>query len=376
MLQNRLLNEMSLEDLNQRYKGTFVSYDDKCYYCDGFAAVDGDGHAPYAIRLTQDTGKATKLVPFFWEKLDISRPQSRWYDVADPELKIKAYPAFLSLSIHRQWARGLSGKNSNLWTPHYESRNQVVPYERILLNKDPVEFRKRISVVALRDALKELGFFIHSPKIATVIMNGEHRIFYRRSVVAKFKENGEVSMTEEQFQQEIREVLENPKISVEEQKPMMRKSSGKIKARTPLEWPLPANNLDQIVGGFRREVRLGDHHAQPRHGEQVPVTPLVVQEWLNQIQRGTISRGSVCPPSFPFYQPFQLWGEDGRQRWFQVYYSDDTLHFRLITDQTARSVMRQIDDAARRERVRERVRDAVLDEEVDINWDVLRGDER
>lgn len=101
MIHNPLLADMSVEDLNQRYRNTYVLYNNVPTYIREFL---DKGHV---IINTQKT--AEEVVEFGWAKLNVMRPRSRWFVGKDVN-----YSFYLSYPPKKQFHRGLCAENTQL----------------------------------------------------------------------------------------------------------------------------------------------------------------------------------------------------------------------------------------------------------------------
>lgn len=107
MLANPILGELTLDDLNQRYRGTLVFYNSELRYCHGFDRVEGK-HVVYLGTPISDY----QGVFFDWKLLDTSRIPPSWVPYTDN------IPAFFWYTDDRQFSRGYNARsNVIMWTP-------------------------------------------------------------------------------------------------------------------------------------------------------------------------------------------------------------------------------------------------------------------
>lgn len=112
MLTLPLLGTLTTEDLNQRYGGTYILYDQKARYCTGFekSAMRGCRHV---IEVSEEVPEGSgifgerKILPFDWNKLDITRPLTGYYAHGRNVV-------FVTHTTNRQYHRGLSAGNTNV----------------------------------------------------------------------------------------------------------------------------------------------------------------------------------------------------------------------------------------------------------------------
>ena len=128
------LADMSIGDLNQRYRDSFVLYGDQFVYVDYF---DHWSDEDIGIRY-QPPGLDPIWEPFDWEAVNTARPPSKWYNI---NIKGKLYAMNLAYPTSRQWTRGLGPRtcfltpaNGNI--PRW-SHTQVLPQVLTQWDDDP-----------------------------------------------------------------------------------------------------------------------------------------------------------------------------------------------------------------------------------------------
>lgn len=111
MLNNPILKDMGIEDLNQRYRETYIVYKEKPYFCNGFAKSIAKGVRVNIILSDLGTlidGRSGAVTPFNWELLDTSRPAAGYY-LTDGDAIVH-----LAYNTVRQYSRGLTPNNTSL----------------------------------------------------------------------------------------------------------------------------------------------------------------------------------------------------------------------------------------------------------------------
>jgi len=110
MLKNPILKDMSVDDLNQRYRDTYVLYNQVPYYTYGFrkstmrgVRVDINLCSLAGLHNGDDGG----WEGFNWELLDVSRPEVGWYSL-NGEL------THVSYLMNKQYSRGVCQANTYL----------------------------------------------------------------------------------------------------------------------------------------------------------------------------------------------------------------------------------------------------------------------
>jgi len=110
MLKNPILKDMSVDDLNQRYRDTYVLYNQVPYYTYGFrkstmrgVRVDINLCSLAGLHNGDDGG----WEGFNWELLDVSRPEVGWYS-------LNGVLTHVSYLMNKQYSRGVCQANTYL----------------------------------------------------------------------------------------------------------------------------------------------------------------------------------------------------------------------------------------------------------------------
>ena len=110
MLKNPILKDMSVDDLNQRYRDTYVLYNQVPYYTYGFRKSSVRG-VRVDINLCSlaglHNGDNGGWKGFNWELLDVSRPEAGWYS-------LNGVLTHVSYLMNRQYSRGVCQANTYL----------------------------------------------------------------------------------------------------------------------------------------------------------------------------------------------------------------------------------------------------------------------
>lgn len=123
---NPSLAELSTDDLNQRYRNTYIEYDGKPVIVERFHAG--------AIMFQADDGM--KQETFDWRKLNVARPESRWYLEPSPKQGQGPYPFHLSYLNSRQWSRGISSGNTVIRSPLGHKKDMWRAFKTVIEHKD------------------------------------------------------------------------------------------------------------------------------------------------------------------------------------------------------------------------------------------------
>lgn len=110
MLKNPILKDMSIDDLNQRYRDTYVLYNQVPYYTYGFRKSTMRG-----VRVDINLCSLAELhngdnggwKGFNWELLDVSRPEAGWYS-------LNGVLTHVSYLMNKQYSRGVCQANTYL----------------------------------------------------------------------------------------------------------------------------------------------------------------------------------------------------------------------------------------------------------------------
>lgn len=110
MLKNPILKDMSIDDLNQRYRDTYVLYNQVPYYTYGFRkstmrGVRVDINLCSLAGLHNGDNGGWKW--FNWELLDVSRPEAGWYS-------LNGVLTHVSYLMNKQYSRGVCQANTHL----------------------------------------------------------------------------------------------------------------------------------------------------------------------------------------------------------------------------------------------------------------------
>lgn len=125
-LRNPELGKMSVADLRQRYRCTYVEYKSEPIFLHDFDTL-ADG--TIGILYGGETHK------FEWRFLNVARPPTQWYRV-DNALFYLSYP------FSRQWVRGLTKENCQLFT--------LVSSDVRVLDADDMNFATKCYIEALK----------------------------------------------------------------------------------------------------------------------------------------------------------------------------------------------------------------------------------
>lgn len=108
MLKNPILKDMAVEDLNQRYRDTYILYNQVPYYTYGFRKSQVRG-VRVEINLCEMAdiykGDNGNWKAFNWELLDVSRPEAGWYS-------FNGVLSHVSYLMNKQYSRGVCAANT------------------------------------------------------------------------------------------------------------------------------------------------------------------------------------------------------------------------------------------------------------------------
>lgn len=205
MLANPLLAECSVEDLNQRYRETYISYKGQGRYCRGFGVNDGGrkilslSNAGFVS--AYDAEEKTEV--FEPLALDCERPPCRWYKSK------RGYPVFVRYSIARQWQRGICKRNTLLFCSRADVPCTLSDVVSEMFNKENYDTRWR-NILPLDGVVKEVkdkGFILLNPWLLAHRGNDNILFNYRGTGVGYWLEGKEIKLTKPQFKQELMETI-------------------------------------------------------------------------------------------------------------------------------------------------------------------------
>jgi hypothetical protein len=176
MLTNDLLPEMSVEDINRRYRGSYVRYDNRIVLVDEFITRES---------FIYTTRKGVFHKAFDWRLLDISRPIPQWFMFDDKAFYIYYPPA-------RQWHRGFCANNTVIRDRHGSQQRWPGPLLFAMLEKAYEETpRLSVTTAEVMQRCAEMGFAVLSPQVlvnSSKNKNGEisMEVLFREMPIGSF----------------------------------------------------------------------------------------------------------------------------------------------------------------------------------------------
>ena len=200
------LSELSFDDLNQRYRDTYIHYKDRTQWCSGFDMDNGK----VIINVQNVTGDKEALGKpdltgvFDYNALQIERPRSQYY-------KYNGNVYYLFYTTNRQYARGLCDKNTTAWFPNI-AKLPIFGLCAMGAYNSPQIQKVRFTCKNLF-ALKE-DQDLASPYISFVREQDESfSFFYRLEWLGSIKEGSSVfNLAKSIYKTEINEVLVDAKV--------------------------------------------------------------------------------------------------------------------------------------------------------------------
>jgi hypothetical protein len=196
---NPLLQGMSVDDLNQRYRNTFIDYDGKVRNCHSFTP---DG-ANTRIMFANPDGASLEL--FDWQKLNTYRPRPRWFEYRSTS---RRYPICAAYRVARQWHRGFCDTTIRLYnatTQAYASLDAVLP-TFLYGESKPKRSYTEVEALALT---KKYGHAILSDNLCLVGRDGVVKLWYKQAQIGAFNNEGTLVLHKPEFEQEYAECLKS-----------------------------------------------------------------------------------------------------------------------------------------------------------------------
>lgn len=203
MLNSPILKDMSVDDLNQRYLGTYILYGQRPFQCNGFRKSASRGVRVEIILARADDiigeEALSKYQPFDWSKLDTSRPLPGYY-------VLNMFPAFVTYHTNRQYQRGLTMNNTSIrylngYGVHGGSfRELLLQHASAVVRKLPKKLTKTIT-----EDIKQTNYSILSRQLVI----WKTRIFLNLLHIGLFQ-NNTFYLERNIFEQEIRDAVLDP----------------------------------------------------------------------------------------------------------------------------------------------------------------------
>lgn len=205
MKTNPVLATLSVDDLNQRYRESYIRYKDVPVFCSSFAQ-EGNQVLINAVPLGLNTDAEAPYQPFDWKMLDITRPESQWLVV---NVDKNTIPVHISKKISKQWSRGFSTRTYNLFAPISGVYGLITSVAAKAFTTTP-QGRNMQPVAKLLDE----PYVQLSSQIMSISDPGskESVIYLRQHPIAKVDRKAKVILEKQAFAQELKEVLINPTI--------------------------------------------------------------------------------------------------------------------------------------------------------------------
>jgi len=186
MLGNSILDQLNIDDLNQRYQRTYIPYNKRIRFCSHFidrTTFNLDG----------------KIVLFDWRLLDISRPKSQWF-LTDQG------PFYLLFYAAHQFKRGYCDENCSIVS--YNLRTMAINSVNLTNLHFAEPFKKlKFTTDEVSKNVAKVGYSFLSPTM--VVTNTA--ILFRVSSIGTFI-NGVFNLNRPEFSQELHEAIYNPVI--------------------------------------------------------------------------------------------------------------------------------------------------------------------
>lgn len=184
------LLELNIDDLNQRYGGSFVLYDGKAEQVDRFIW----DNEKYLINFVTD-----ECVEFVPSKLSLIRPEAGWYKVGE-------IPFYFSLLATRQYARGLNDSNCQVFTLEHHPKLRFSTYVRNALQSSPIN--TRIEFFSWEHFQKETGnkTVIHRKNF---LFTPHSTIWYRFTKIGELDDKA-IRLKFPSFATEMKEIFKFP----------------------------------------------------------------------------------------------------------------------------------------------------------------------
>lgn len=205
---NAELEHMSVDDLNQRYESTFALYDGQVIYIQNFG-MDQRGRCLYYVPYTGSQFGEGKHAKFQARLLNTARPAAGWHLI---HLEVGCVPVLFTLSMDRQWKRGLCASNSSIYLPPYAELANLV---RKCHNLEAECFNQILQSLAWDAPRRHLskadieggGVIVPRRDRLFYFNNGAWDVYLRRKLIARIPSClDEIFLAEEDFMQEIAEV--------------------------------------------------------------------------------------------------------------------------------------------------------------------------
>lgn len=220
MLNNPILGTMSVEDLTQRYSGSYVVYESKPYYVEAFRKSTVKG-----IRVEFEVMSEHNLQhqlppewrPFVWDRLDIGRPRTGWY-LLNGDLN------FVYRLSARQYCRGIGIQNYGM-KPMTRQGNSALKYYDLLKQyvKGEEKIPKKTSQ-EIKDIYKQRKEVMLSNQVA--IARGE--VYVNLTPCGIYLDGtGEFILDTPHFIQEIKDAVIDPVFKEPVQKEPVKKEAVK-----------------------------------------------------------------------------------------------------------------------------------------------------
>ncbi len=227
MLVNEALRTLAQADLNQRYAESFIPYDGEVVYVQRF-----ENGKIYFTRK-----KAEGATPFKWDKLDIFRPTSQWYNTPQG-------PQYLQYFSTRQYNRGFNRTTCGFFTsdvghtyPTFDNLTACF-YNEKPFKRSPY----KITVKELQTKIDNGETVqLHPMVLVTPV-----QILFRKTNIGNLKD-AKFNLYRPEFSQELTELIENPVIINQEGMKDQKTKSSTKKDIPNLKFAIPRDPVNIIV---------------------------------------------------------------------------------------------------------------------------------
>lgn len=182
MLVLPILKHMNSQDLAQRYQGSWIKYDGQVIFCIGFNQKEGGRKE--LIYTHNPVDEMSKATTFDFQLLDTRRPKSRWY-IVDNE------PIFLSLSVEKQFCRGVNIENCWLFEvdnyfPNKDNILNTFIHEFLDEKNQQVDWKRRSPIKHISEEVSNGELVLLSPYL---LICPDGSIYYRTTLVGHLLPN-------------------------------------------------------------------------------------------------------------------------------------------------------------------------------------------
>lgn len=197
------LAELNIEDLNQRYRETYIHYRGRLQWCRGF---DRDGRKTYIYveNVAGDPEKGEELTgPFDHLALQVERPRSQFY-------KVKNRVFYLTYPTRKQFARGLSERNTVLWWP---AEGRPITFGLCVKEAYNPQQIQRLRFTCKNLFASDDTEVLASPYLVFIRRDDRFNLVYRKEWLGYISENKSTFMlAKPAYKTEVAEVLVDAKI--------------------------------------------------------------------------------------------------------------------------------------------------------------------